>query len=91
MALLEALATSTPAIVSHAVERVLPVEAAGAGWAVDARTLGPLLRRLRADERDTLRIRGEAALKLAARYDWDIVAERYWTTYRSIAGRSRAH
>jgi len=88
MALLEALATSTPAVVSHEVERVLPVEAAGAGWAVDGGELGPLLRRLQDQDRDALRIRGAAALALAGRYDWGVVAERYGTTYEQAVVRS---
>jgi glycosyltransferase involved in cell wall biosynthesis len=85
MALLEALATSTPAVVSHEVERAVPVEAAGAGWSIDGPELGSLLRKLAEQYTDELRTRGAAALELAARYDWNVVAERYGTTYKQIA------
>lgn len=86
MALLEALASATPAVVSPAVERVVGVEEAGAGWSVGEEDLGPLLRRLQ-DERTELRRRGDAARELSRRYDWDAVAERYETAYaRALEG-----
>jgi glycosyltransferase involved in cell wall biosynthesis len=84
MALLEALSLSTPAIVSSAVERLIGVDAAGAGWAVDDAGLGPLLRRLQDEGRDELRRRGRAALDLSRRYDWDSVAERYEAVYERV-------
>lgn len=88
MALLEALSLATPAVVSPAVERLVGVAAAGAGWSADEADLGPLLRRLRGDGRE-LEGRGRAALQLSRQYDWDSVAERYETAYDQILRRSR--
>jgi glycosyltransferase involved in cell wall biosynthesis len=91
MALLEALSVGTPAIVSRAVERVVQVDAAGAGWVVDDRDLGELLRQLSGSRRDELRSRRPAARSLARRYDWDDVAARYERTYeRALSLRSNA-
>jgi hypothetical protein len=64
---------------------VLPVEAAGAGWSVGERGLGPTLRELWTVERERLPARRAAALELAGRYGWDSVAERYERTYERIA------
>jgi glycosyltransferase involved in cell wall biosynthesis len=85
MSLLEAMSLSVPAIVSEAVERVAGVEAAGAGWVADERSLGPLLTSLR-DDRGALRSRGAAAGLLSKRYDWGSVAERYADAYGRAAG-----
>jgi glycosyltransferase involved in cell wall biosynthesis len=87
MALLEALSLATPAVVSPAVERLIGIDAAGAGWAVDAAGLGPLLRRLQDEGKDELRRRGGAALELSRRYDWDSVAEEYETAYERVGAR----
>jgi glycosyltransferase involved in cell wall biosynthesis len=81
MALLEALSLSVPAIVSPAVERAIGVDAAGAGWVAEEQDLGPLLSRLRNADRRELTRRGEAAVLLASKYDWDEVAERYEHVY----------
>jgi glycosyltransferase involved in cell wall biosynthesis len=89
MALLEALSLSTPAIVSSAVERLIGVEAAGAGWAVADEDLGPLLRRLQGEGRDEVPRLGRAALELSRRYDWDSVAKEYETVYERIGARHR--
>ena len=62
MALLEALALATPALVSPAVERLIGVGRAGAGWVADDDDVGPLLRGLTKD--DELAQRGRAALEL---------------------------
>jgi hypothetical protein len=70
--------------VSPAVERLIGIEAAGAGWAVNDEGLGPLLRRLEGEGRYDLQERGGAALNLASRYDWDSVAEQYETAYERI-------
>jgi glycosyltransferase involved in cell wall biosynthesis len=85
MALLEALAVGTPAIVSHAVERVVHVSKAGAGWAVDNENLGELLRQL-SSRRGELRSRRVAARSLARRYDWDEIAARYERSYEQVVG-----
>ena len=87
MALLEALSLATPAVVSPAVERLIGVEEAGAGWAVDDVGLGPLLRRLQGEGMDEFQGRGQAALELSRRYDWDSVAEKYERAYGQIVGR----
>jgi glycosyltransferase involved in cell wall biosynthesis len=81
MALLEALSLSVPAVVSPAVERAIGVEGAGAGWVAEEQDLGPLLSRLRDADRRELTRRGEAAVLLASRYDWDEIAERYEDVY----------
>jgi glycosyltransferase involved in cell wall biosynthesis len=89
IALLEALSLATPAIVSQAVERVIGVDAAGAGWAVDDGSLGPLLRWIEGDGRDELRRRGGAALELSKQYDWASVAEKYESVYEgTVVGSS---
>jgi glycosyltransferase involved in cell wall biosynthesis len=85
MALLEALAVGAPAIVSRTVGRIVPVDEAGAGWAVDDEMLGKLLRQL-AVRRDEVNSRRPAARLLARRYDWDEVAERYERTYQDAMG-----
>jgi glycosyltransferase involved in cell wall biosynthesis len=87
MALLEALALGRPAIVSGAVESVIGVEAAGAGWATGDGQLGPLLRSLREGGRGALGERSEAALRLARRYDWNSVAKRYEDAYERALHR----
>jgi glycosyltransferase involved in cell wall biosynthesis len=84
MALLEALSLGTPAIVSPAVERLIGIDSAGAGWAVNDEGLGTLLRRLEGEGRNELQERGGAALELASRYDWDSVAQQYETAYERI-------
>lgn len=86
MSLLEALSVGTPAIVSRAVERVVHVDASGAGWVVDDHELGGLLRQLAGSRRDELRSRRSAARSLARRYDWDDVAARYERTYQRALG-----
>jgi glycosyltransferase involved in cell wall biosynthesis len=83
MALLEALALATPALVSPAVERLIRVERAGAGWVATHDDVGSLLRGLAKDE---LARRGRAALELSKRYDWESVAERYEVAYRGALG-----
>jgi glycosyltransferase involved in cell wall biosynthesis len=89
MALLEALSLATPTIVSPAVERLIGVDAAGAGWAVRDEDLGPLLRRLEVEGREEIQRRGRAALELSKRYDWDSVAQRYEVAYGRIGSRLR--
>jgi glycosyltransferase involved in cell wall biosynthesis len=86
MALLEALSFSKPAVVSPTVERLVGVEGAGAGWAVPETQLGALLRRLPDAARAELVARGVAARRLADRYDWDTVAERYEAAYERVLG-----
>jgi glycosyltransferase involved in cell wall biosynthesis len=89
MALLEALSLSVPAIVSPPVERAVGVEAAGAGWAVDEDRLGPLLVSLGESDRSELTRRGDAATRLARRYSWQDVAERYEDAYGRVLGLER--
>jgi glycosyltransferase involved in cell wall biosynthesis len=84
MALLEALSLATPAIVSPAVERLIGVDAAGAGWSVTDEGLGPLLRRLGGERRNELESRRLAAFDLSRRYDWDSVSVQYERAYEWI-------
>jgi 1,2-diacylglycerol 3-alpha-glucosyltransferase len=86
MALLEALAIGTPAIVSPEVDRAVPVQEAGAGWAVPRNELGAAFRRIEASDPADLAARGTAAAALARRYDWRIVAERYEAAYERAIG-----
>jgi glycosyltransferase involved in cell wall biosynthesis len=88
MSLLEALSVATPAVVSPAVGRLVDVETAGAGWVADQNTLGPLLRRLQEAGRSERASRGRAAVELAKRYDWSVVAQQYEGVYEQ-AIRSR--
>jgi glycosyltransferase involved in cell wall biosynthesis len=86
MALLEALSLGKPAVVSTAVEPLIGIDAAGAGWVADEGELGPLLRDLEDRGRGELVRRGTAALLLSRRYDWDLVAERYENAYERALG-----
>jgi glycosyltransferase involved in cell wall biosynthesis len=86
MALLEALSFAKPAVVSPTVERSIGVEKAGAGWVATEAQLGPLLRRLLDERRAELAGRGEAARKLAGRYEWDTVAQQYEAAYERALG-----
>jgi glycosyltransferase involved in cell wall biosynthesis len=81
MALLEALAHGRPAVVSTAVESLVGVEAAGAGWATRDGELGHLLQNLRDRGRAELEPRSHAALELSRRFDWGAAAERYEVEY----------
>ena len=87
MALLEALSLGRPAVVSPAVEELIGIGAAGAGWVADEESLGSVLRHLQGEGRDELARRGRAALLLSRRYDWDSVARRYETAYERARGR----
>jgi glycosyltransferase involved in cell wall biosynthesis len=86
MALLEALSFARPAVVSPAVERLIGVEEAGAGWVATEAQLGALLRRLLENGRGELAGRGDAARRLAGRYDWDAVAQEYEAAYERALG-----
>lgn len=92
VALLEALAHGVPSVVSPAVDRLVGVSDAHAGWVADAPELGALLRRLESlGARERAR-RGRAARALAAGYDWDAVAGRYETAYaRVISSTHEGH
>jgi glycosyltransferase involved in cell wall biosynthesis len=81
MALLDALALGTPAVVSPAVERLVGVEAAGAGWVAGTDTLSDLLNELPARRGEELAKRRQAARTLASRYDWAAVAQQYGVAY----------
>jgi glycosyltransferase involved in cell wall biosynthesis len=90
MALLEALALGTPAVVSPAVARVIDVEAAGAGWVARPGHLGTLLRDIGEGGNQQLRSRGDAARLVARRYDWDAVAEQYEAVYEQVLRSKKA-
>jgi poly(glycerol-phosphate) alpha-glucosyltransferase len=84
VALLEALAHGVPSVVSPAVDQLVDVSGAGAGWVADQPELGRLLRRLESlDPRERAR-RARAARDLAARYDWAAVAVRYEAAYARV-------
>jgi glycosyltransferase involved in cell wall biosynthesis len=87
IALLEALSHGVPAVVSPAVDRLVGVTQAGAGWSVTGSELGPALRRLDGDERAR---RAAETRALAARYDWAAVAARYEAAYAGLSGARHA-
>ena len=87
IALLEALSHGVPAVVSPAVDRLVAVSQAGAGWSVRASELGPALRRL--DDAELAR-RAAGTRALAARYDWTAIAARYEAAYAGLTGTRRA-
>ncbi len=89
MALLEALAAGTPAVVSAEVERSVGVAAAGAGWVVEPQSLGELLRRLDSSGMDELHARQASARALSRRYDWAAIAEIQEGIYRQVTAESR--
>jgi glycosyltransferase involved in cell wall biosynthesis len=84
LSLLEALAHGLPAVVSPAVDRLVGVVAAGAGWSAAPSELGELLCSVRdLDDRERAR-RAAAARALSARYDWATVGLRYEAAYAEI-------
>jgi glycosyltransferase involved in cell wall biosynthesis len=91
LALLEALAHGVPAVVSPAVDRLVGVTQAGAGWSARPSELGSVLRRIDGGERARRVARTRA---LAVRYDWAAIAARYEATYAGLIGahpRRRDH
>jgi glycosyltransferase involved in cell wall biosynthesis len=87
IALLEALSHGVPAVVSPAVDRLVGVSQADAGWSVRASELGLALRRLDGAE---LARRAAGTRALAARYDWTAIAARYEAAYAGLTGTRRA-
>jgi glycosyltransferase involved in cell wall biosynthesis len=88
MSLLEALSHGTPALVTPAVDRLVPVADAGAGWVAAPQELGAVLRELEHLEPAAWRARADRARALAARYEWTAVARRYEAAYRQVLGTS---
>jgi glycosyltransferase involved in cell wall biosynthesis len=89
LSLLEALSHGIPAVVSPAVDRLVGVVAAGAGWSAAPAEFGVLLRSLWwLDDRERAR-HAAAARALAARYDWATVVLRYEDAYAGILESSR--
>jgi glycosyltransferase involved in cell wall biosynthesis len=88
LSLLEALAHGVPAVVSPAVDRLVGVVAAGAGWSAGPDELGGLLRRLHCLDGWAWESRAVAARALAARYDWTSVTRRYEAAYLRILERT---
>ncbi len=84
MALLEALACGVPAVVSPAVERVVGVAAAGAGWAPTHGQFGPTLEAVPHRDETAWQDKRAAARSLAAAYDWASVAARYEAVYQQL-------
>jgi len=81
MALLEALSFGKPAVVSPAVDRLVPIAASGAGWVAEGEGLPAVLEEAAVARGGGLRMRQEAARLLARRYDWDSVARQYRVAY----------
>jgi glycosyltransferase involved in cell wall biosynthesis len=91
MALLEALAHGIPALVSPAVDRLVGVAEAGAGWTAAPSELGAVLGRLELLDNLELARRAGAARALAARYDWTTVAARYEAAYAGVLRANGGH
>jgi glycosyltransferase involved in cell wall biosynthesis len=92
VALLEALAHGLPSVVSPAVERLVGVGDAGAGWTAEPSALAPLLRRLESLDPAERARHAQAARALAARFDWAGVAARYEVAYgRAITATPEGH
>jgi glycosyltransferase involved in cell wall biosynthesis len=89
IALLEALAHGLPSVVSPAVDRLVGVSDARAGWVAETPQLGALLRRLASLDSLERERRAHAARALAARYDWAAVAARYEATYARVVSTAR--
>jgi glycosyltransferase involved in cell wall biosynthesis len=84
IALLEAMANGVPAVVSPAVDRLVGVVAAGAGWSAAPSELGALLRSVRdLDDRERAG-RSAATRALSARYDWATIGLRYEAAYTEM-------
>jgi glycosyltransferase involved in cell wall biosynthesis len=90
IALLEALAHGVPAVVSPAVDQLVGVNDADAGWVADGPELGALLRRLQSLDPREQDSRARAARALAAQYDWAAVAARYEAAYARVISTMRA-
>lgn len=86
MALLEALSHGTPALVSPAVERCVPVAASGAGRVAAPTEVGRVLEELARLDDGSREALSRAALRLAAGYEWLVVARRYEEAYVSVVG-----
>jgi glycosyltransferase involved in cell wall biosynthesis len=86
MALLEALSHGTPAVVSSAVERLIGIQAAGAGWVADENSIEAVLGQVLRTGTDELRRYQEAAASLASRYRWATVAKEYAVAYEHARG-----
>jgi glycosyltransferase involved in cell wall biosynthesis len=84
LSLLEALAHGLPAVVSPAVDQLVGVVAAGAGWSAAPADLGALLQRLQDLDSRELKRREAAARALAAGYDWTSIARRYEDAYTGV-------
>jgi glycosyltransferase involved in cell wall biosynthesis len=87
MSLLEALSFGKPAVVSPAVDELVPIAASGAGWAADEEGLPAALQEAAAERLRGFEIRGRAARRLAERYDWDSVARALEGAYERARDR----
>jgi glycosyltransferase involved in cell wall biosynthesis len=87
MSLLEALAHSTPALVTPEVDRLVPVSSRGAGWVCAPSDLGRTLEAIAALPSGEWSRRADAARDLARDYDWDRVAAAYEEVYRAALQR----
>ncbi|MDH3425713.1 MAG: glycosyltransferase [Acidimicrobiia bacterium] len=84
MALLEALAAGTPAVVSAEVDRAIGVSSAGAGWVTEPDGLSSLLDRLGNLSSEEWGLRRSAAVAVASQYDWSNVAGAYEDLYQQV-------
>jgi glycosyltransferase involved in cell wall biosynthesis len=90
LSLLEALSHGTPALVTPAVDRLVGIADAGAGWVAAPDEFGTALRGLERLEPEEWRRLADRSRTLAARYDWAAVARRYEAAYEQVlAGAAR--
>jgi glycosyltransferase involved in cell wall biosynthesis len=87
LSLLEALAHGTPALVSPAVERAVPVAARGAGWVCDPSNVGQTLQEIESTGEEERLRRGIAAVALSRDYQWHAVGSRLVRLYENVAAK----
>ena len=86
LTLLEALAHGTPALVSPAVERAVPVAAHGAGWVSPRERVGATLATIAAIDRSDRESYRAAARRLAHIHRWEDVGWRMAAMYAQVVG-----
>jgi glycosyltransferase involved in cell wall biosynthesis len=84
LSLLEALAHGIPAVVSPAVDQLVGVVSADAGWSAAPADLGALLQRLYRLGGRELKDRAAAARALARRYSWTTAAVSHEAAYARV-------
>jgi glycosyltransferase involved in cell wall biosynthesis len=87
MALLEALSLGKPAVVSPSVDRLVPIQATGAGWVAEEERLSSVLHEVAGTRPEKVHRHQDMARLLAERYNWDSVARQYGLAYQRASRR----